>query len=200
MESDIFRAGVRPGSPGTEVEVKMLLCYVLSNLEQAMTFDQLYEALSDHGIVNYFELIQLLEKLLETGHLSAVAPPGSPALYTATDLGTQAGDELGKDLPLTVREKSLASCRRLLARERRLSEVKISETPCQDGFMLEFAIPDDRGEILSLQVFSPTRHECELLKRRFLNAPLTIYKGIIALLTGDERVMGEIFTREEPLF
>lgn len=200
MESDIFRAGVRPGSPGTEVEVKMLLCYVLSNLEQAMTFDQLYEALSDHGIVNYFELIQLLDKLLETGHLSAVAPPGSPALYTATDLGTQAGDELGKDLPLTVREKSLASCRRLLARERRLSEVKISETPCQDGFMLEFAIPDDRGEILSLQVFSPTRHECELLKRRFLNAPLTIYKGIIALLTGDERVMGEIFTREEPLF
>jgi len=200
MEGDIFRAGVRPGSPGTEVEVKMLLCYVLSSLERAMTFDQLYEALSDHGLVNYFELIHVLDKLLETGHLLAIAPPGSPALYIATDLGTKTGKEFEKNLPLTVREKSLASCRRLLARERRLREVKVSEIPCENGFMLDFAIPDDRGEFLALRVFSPTRQECELLKKRFLNAPLTVYKGIIALLTGDEKVLGEVFTREEPLF
>ncbi|HHY53059.1 MAG TPA: hypothetical protein GX499_07435, partial [Clostridiales bacterium] len=42
-----------------------------------------------------------------------------------------------------------------------------------------------------------TRQECELMKKRFLNAPLTVYKGVMALLTGNEQVLGTIFSSDE---
>ena len=199
METDIFRAGVRPGAPISEDEVKILLCYVLSNIERAISLDQLYDALSGHSLVNYFELTHALEKLTQTGHIETGA--AAPAEYIATGLGADTGKEFECSLPLTVREKAVDACRRLQARERRRSEVRISETPCEGGgFTLELALPDAGGELLSVRVFAATREDCDRLTRRFLNAPLTVYKGIVALLTADEQVLGEIFTRDESLF
>ena len=201
MESDIFLAGVRPGGPGTEDEVKVLICYTLSQLGKGMELDQLYDALSEYELVNYFELVKALDKLVETGHLAGESSPDAPALYTATKLGRHAGKELEKSLPLAVREKALDASRRLLARERRLQALKITQTPNPEGgFTLELVIPEAAGEMLCLRVFAPTEEDCETIKRRFLNAPLTVYKGVLALLTGNEQVMGEVFTREEKLF
>jgi len=199
MESDIFKGGVKPGSPTTQIEIKMLLCYLLSALGQQISFDKLYEALSGQGLVNYFELAHILDKLLESRHISQKGEP--PGEYTVTQLGAQAGKEFEKNLPLTVREKSLYACQRLLARERRLAQVEITQTPREGGgFELELALPGEEGQLMSVRVLCPTTQDCENLKRRFLNAPLTVYKGILALLTGDEEVLGEIFTREKPLF
>ena len=200
MESDIFKAGVKPGSPSTQIEVKMLLCHLLSALGQPISFDQLYEALSGQGLVNYFELTHILDKLLETGHISQKTEPTSGG-YTATALGARAGKEFEKNLPLTVREKSLHACKLLLAQERRLSQVEITQTPRKGGgFILELSLPEDGGQLMSVRVFAPTAKDCENLKRRFLNAPLTVYKGMLALLAGDEQVLGDIFTKEEPIF
>jgi len=65
---------------------------------------------------------------------------------------------------------------------------------------VELALPEEGGQLVCVRVFAPTEKDCENLKRRFLNAPLTVYKGILALLTGDEEILGEIFTREKPIF
>ena len=200
METDIFKAGVKPGAPDTQLEVKMLLCYLLSALGRPISFDRLYEALSGQGLVNYFELAHIMDKLLETGHITQKPEP-PPGGYTTTALGAQAGKEFRNKLPFTVREKSLSACERLLAQEHRLSQVEITQTPRESGgFDLELALPGEEGQLVSVRVFAPTAQDCENLRRRFLNAPLTVYKGIIALLTGDEEVLGEIFTREKPLF
>jgi len=199
MENDIFKAGVKPGSPTTQIEVKMLLCHLLSALGQPINFDRLYAALSGQGLVNYFELAYILDKLLETGHISHKGEP--PGEYTATALGARAGKEFEKNLPLTVREKSLHACQLLLAQERRLAQVEITQTPRESGgFDLELALPSEEGQLVSVRVFAPTAQDCENLRRRFLNAPLTVYKGILALLTGDEEVLGKVFTKEKPLF
>ncbi len=200
MESDIFRAGVAPGSPTTDVEIKMLLCYLLSHLEESISFTQLHEALSEYNLVNYFELVQALDDLCSLGQLS-VSTENSLDLYRITPLGKEIGAEFERTLPLATREKALEATRRVMERQRRLTEVDIRETPCRDGgFLLELSIPDKDGELIGLRVFAPTRRECDRMRKRFLNAPLTIYKGVMALLTGDEQVLGTIFSDERKLF
>ncbi len=47
MANDIFMAGVAPGSPSSEDEVKMLLCFILSGIGQPISFTQLYDAMSE---------------------------------------------------------------------------------------------------------------------------------------------------------
>jgi hypothetical protein len=200
MESDIFRAGVAPGSPSTDIEIKMLLCHLLSHLEEPIHFTQLHEALSEHSLVNYFELVQALDDLCQLGQLSVCDEQGTQQ-YRITSLGREIGAEFERTLPLSMREKALDSTRRVLERHRRLTEVNIKETPCPaGGFLLELSIPDKDGELIGLRVFAPTRQECDLMKKRFLNAPLTIYKGVMALLTGNEQVLGTIFSDERKLF
>lgn len=200
MESDIFRAGTSPGSPSTQVEIKMLLCYILSQIGQPMSFSQLYEALSEHNLVNYFELVRALSDLSDLGHVEVSAAEDGSDQYAVTELGRRTGGELERSLPLTVREKALEASRRVMGRHRRLTEVRVSDSPCGDGFMLELAIPDRGEDLLCLRVFAPTREERDAMRKGFLNAPLTVYKGVLALLTGDEQVLGNIFTRESKLF
>lgn len=200
MESEIFRAGVAPGSPTTGVEIKMLICYILAAVGDPMSFSQLYDALSEHNLVNYFELVRILEELADLGHLTVSAAQDGADLYAATALGREAASNLGEDIPASVREKALAASQKVMERHRRLAEVELEVSPQGSGFMLRMAIPGPEGALADLRMYAPTREECDLMKRRFLNAPLTVYKGLVALLTGDENVLGNIFTQEQPLF
>lgn len=200
MDSDIFSAGTAPGSPTTQDEIKMLLCYILSNIGQSMSFAELHEAFSEHGYVNYFELVRALEKLTASGHLSLEREPGFPDRYAATPVGQEAAGEFCGSLPRSVREKSLDAARKLLRRNRREAEVTVEVKPADGGFLLELAIPESGCDLLRVEVFAPNREQAELLRRRFLNDPQFIYQGFLALLTGDEEAVGKIFPQKERLF
>lgn len=195
MESDIFRAGTMPGAPGTVDEIKMLLCYILSGIGEAMSFDQLYDAMSEHHLVNYFELVRVMDELVELGHIDH-----QDGRYAVTGIGREAAREFERTLPASVREKALDSSRKALTRSRRLEEISFTRTPCDGGYTLEITIPESEGELMSFRLFCPTKEDCDLIRRRFLNAPFTIYKGVMALLTGNKEVLGEIFGGEEKLF
>lgn len=201
MEQEIFKAGVRPGSIGTQTEIKLLICFIMSNTRQSMSFEQLYEALSEKNLVNYFELVQAVDELCASGHIDTGASRDGPALFQTTPLGIQAGEELGGSLPLSVRENALDAAGRLLARERRRAELRVETVPEGSGFRVHLSIPDDEGPLVGFDLFVPSQEQCELVRRRFLNAPRFIYKGVLALLTGDREVLDEAFPPpEEQLF
>ncbi|MDR2909592.1 MAG: DUF4364 family protein [Oscillospiraceae bacterium] len=203
MESGIFRAGVLPGAPSTEDEIRMLLCYMLEGAGEPLSFDQLFDALSEGSLVNYFELIEELRYLEELGGLAARKAGGGQKLYRVTERGSKIAAEFERQIPLSARERALSSVKKVLARERRKREVKTSRAPSGGGFVLELAIPDapkTDNELISIRVFVPAKEECDLLEARFLNAPATVYKGVMALLSGDEEMLGKIFTDEDRLF
>lgn len=198
MEYDIFKAGVAPGSPTTSDEIKMLLCYILSNIGQSMTFSQLHESLQENGLVNYFELIRTLDKLCETGHITHTADENEPDEFTITKLGQDAAVEFERNIAPAVREKALAAAQRLLKRQRRQSEVSVTATEADGGYLMELAIPEQ--QLLSVRLFVPTKEQRDLVRRRFLNDPQYIYKEILSLVCGDERVLGDITPQTEQLF
>jgi DNA-binding PadR family transcriptional regulator len=199
MDSEIFRAGVRPGAPNTSDEIKLLLCYVLSEVEEKMSFAQLNEALQEHELVNYFELISALDSLSVTGHISA-SEKGGGEFYAITELGRSTAATIETLLPKATRDKASRAAKKMLKRERRKREVEAEILELKKGFEVKLAFP--RGEsVLSMTVFCPTIEEARLVRRRFLNDPAFIYKGTLALLTGDAEVLGKVFpSGEEELF
>jgi hypothetical protein len=78
--------------------------------------------------------------------------------------------------------------------------VRIEETQQGNGSLLELSIPDMGSDLLSLKLFAPTREDRNQIVRRFLNDPVFLYQGVLSLLTGDIRVLGEIAPEENPLF
>lgn len=200
MEFDIFRANVSPGAPATQDEIKMLLCYILSNMPQPMSFAELHEALMEDSLVNYFELVRAVDGLSATGHIVSDGKEDGPKRYTVTQLGRQAAEAFTETLPLSMREKAIASAQKLLKRQQRESEVSITVRESDGGYLMELSIPDHGVQLISFSVFAPDREQCERIRRCFLNDPQYIYKGVISLLTGNEEVLGQIFPQKETLF
>lgn len=191
---EVFRAGVAPGGPSSQFEIKTLVLYTLSETGQTMSFSQLYDALSEEHLVNYFELVQAAEQLDALGHLRRAAQADGADAYSATDQGAQAARELVGTLPLSVREKALRGAQKALARERRVKEAVVDVQPAAGGgFQLRLEIPDADGPLVSFTLYAPNEEQCALIRRRFLNAPGYIYKGVLALLTGNREVLDEVF-------
>lgn len=201
MENEIFKAGVRPGSPVTNDEIKLLICYILSKTNAAMSFEQIHETLLEHELVNYFELVSAMDSLEKTGHIKEEVPGGTgAACYTVTELGRSTSGTINTLLSVSVRDRAVSSAEKLLRREKREREVKVSIEAADSGYEVRLAIPDSGSNLASFTVFCPTMEEAKLMRRRFLNDPFYIYKGVLALLTGDKDVLGDIFPAKEDLF
>ena len=54
MQSEAFMAGVIPGAPNTDYEVRILICWLLREIGTPVTPEQLNTALTGEGLVNYF--------------------------------------------------------------------------------------------------------------------------------------------------
>lgn len=199
IEDHIFKAGVVPGGPTSHDEIKILVCYMLSQTGIEMSFSEIHDALSVHHLVNYFELVQAIDGLLKTTHLT-LHEKGKTEYYGLSDLGKQVEREFSHLLPLSIREKSVKAAKRILRRKKREQEVNVEIERVQDGYRMQLSIPEQDGQLVSFSLFLPTLAECERVRKRFLNDPVFIYKAVLALLTGDQEVIGKIFPTEEPLF
>lgn len=196
MEYQAFTEGVRPGSVTTSHEVIILICYMVSKSPQPVSLEQLGRALLREELVNYFEFANASEYLVKSGHLI----DADKGLYTVSELGQSTAKTFESDLPAAVRSRAMSSLGNILKLLRRQEEnrVEIEKTP--DGYQLSMTITDIGTDLMSIKMFMPTMDECEAVRRRFLNDPLTIYKGVFALLTGDMKTVGELIPSGDDLF
>jgi len=199
MSEDAFTAGVRPGSPVTYTQIKILIMHTLAASQTPVPFDALHEALRENELVNYFSLVEGLDQLCETGHLEVTETDSGGQAYLCTKLGSSLAAELSSSLPPATRERAAAAIQSALKRRRRLGEVKIDEVKRDNGYELTLSIPDIDGELLSVCIFAPTTEDRGRIRRRFLNDPVYLYKCILALLTGDIKEL-DIPKDEDELF
>ena len=142
---------------------------------------------------------ETMESLRRSGHILPQEYQGEPC-FVLSALGRGISDTFEKDLPPAVRERAAMALERILTLVRRQRENRVEILEKEDGWQISLTIPDIGSDLLSLSIFMPTRRECEAIRRRFLNDPMLVYKGVFALLTGDTRTVGELVESQQDLF
>lgn len=187
MTSEAFMAGVLPGGPNTDYEVRILICWLIREFGAPVTPSQLNTALAGEGLVNYFELAGAIGQLISTGHLIQEAPQeeSGGGRLALSGLGERTAETFRREIPRTVRDKAIEALRRCVLQERFEKEnlAEISET--QDGFLLTLAIRDVGNDLLRLSLYAPTREVCETMRRRFISDPTVVYRAVLSSLMGD---------------
>ena len=173
--------GVRPGSVTTSHEVIILLCYIIGKAGQPVTVDELNLALQQEALVNYFELMSAWEYLLRSGHLRQ-----QDQGYVLSSLGKQTAAAFEGQLPAAVKERGTRALSQVIQQLRRQKENQVRIEKTSDGYQITLTITDIGTDLLSLRMFMPGREECEGIRRRFLEDPAALYRGVFALLTGDQ--------------
>lgn len=183
MNFDAFDYGVEPGGLRNKNEIRILICYILASVSTPMLKDGVINALQKKGLVNYFEAANAFEELVKNHNIKP--SEDNAERYTVTESGRMIARQLDEDLPVTVREKALASTLELLAREKVEKENAVKIQKLDNGYSVQCSISGGAMDLLSFNFYVPDSAQTRLVKNNFHSNPEMIYKVMVAMLTRD---------------
>lgn len=189
MYYDAFDYGVEPGGLRNKSEIRLLICYILANIDTPLTKDGLINSLQKRGLVNYFEGASAFEDLLRNKNIE-LADVGDESVegderYVITDSGRMIARQLDDDLPITVRESALESTLQLIAQEKVEKENTVKVQKLDNGFSVQCAISGGEMNLLSFDLYVPESSQTRIVKNNFQSNPEMIYNVMVAMLTRD---------------
>lgn len=192
MVNDGFTEGVAPGGLKEADDIKILICYLLKSVGRPLSFDNLNEILQHDELCNYFGFASALHELLVSGHVDLVKDGGAE-FYKTTSLGDTTASLFERRLPVTVREKAVNAAVRLLSRIKRESENRVSIAENRSGGVdVTCSVLDMGDTLMSVKLLVADRAQAESVKRRFQESPEFVYKGVLALMTGDKAELAQL--------
>lgn len=169
--------------------VKVIILYLLDELQRPLDFQTLTEIIMWDGQVNYFTFADCLEDLADKGALAKTGEKGKE-LYTLTPFGKGILENVSGMLLESMKSQLMRSATRLLAYNSTGKAVKARVEPLSDGGAhLICAVEDHQHRLLEIKLYLDTREEAELFAKRFDQQAEHIYRGVLALVSGDAKIL-----------
>lgn len=172
----------RMGYIQNDLDLKLLVLYIINRTVAPITFNQLLElALCDAG-VDYFSLTQAVNHLVETEHLTARGDR-----YEITEKGRHNCSVCEEALPFSIRrrcDENLVAVNEQLQRE---AQIRAELLPRRDGtFTVSLALDDDAGNLFKLELLIPSQEQGETLISRFRANPEQFYSTLVSNVITDQ--------------
>ena len=179
MDSFTFDDGIEPGGLRTRNEIKLLVCYLLSSVDERITRSQLCEIALDKGLANYFEINQAVSDLIENGAVVSDFIECEEYL-SVTEQGRSSTKTLEIQLPRSVREKAINAAIKMLTLAKRKRENKVEVQKLENG---GYHVTFSMEEMMKLTIYVADEMQVETVTNNFYEDPIKLYSGIIASLT-----------------
>lgn len=185
MERDAVSAGVSPGGLFNSAEIKILVCYILSNINDPVPGQMLANVLHYEGIANCFEVNEAIASLVNSGQLISVNEKDDT--YKITKSGRDVAETLKTSLPFTVKEKGYLAALKMVSRFKNAKDTDISIFKEGDKTYINCSALDSGQAFMSVKLLVADEGQAVCIKERFLNDSAAIFSGIIDLLTNDKK-------------
>ena len=186
-ENYAFSAGVRFGGLTDRTEIKILVCYLLSNAKQPLTGQQIVDTLIGQQLVNYFELQDALSHLTEQKIIN-----DDNGVYSITDEGRDISSQLEKTLPYSVKERAYKAAIEILQYEALKRQNKTEITPLEKGgYNLRCTISDNDFTLFSFDVHMPDEKSAKFAQEKFIKYGQEIFKCVLGITTENPNMFRE---------
>jgi hypothetical protein len=166
----------------SELDLKLLILYILSKAVGPITFWQLLDlALCDAG-VDYFSLSQAVGHMVETGQLSREGER-----YSLTEKGRRNSEICETSLPYSVRLHCDENLVKVNAALRQEAQVQVDTVPNEDGTCtLRLHLNDAVTPMLQMELLVPDPSRADGMAKRFRQDPAGFYYAVTQLLSQPE--------------
>ena len=162
-----------------KLDMKMLVLYLLARAAGPLSHETLTDLVRRHEGVNYFDFTESTAELVESGHLT-LAGEG----YTITEKGRVNSAHCETSLPISVRRRCDQDLAPVNAALRRSAQVRGEKRINADGTAVaRMALDDDRGNLMTLELFCPSPEQAERMIAAFRDRPERLYNSIIQTLS-----------------
>lgn len=184
---DAFPVDDTVGGIRSTEKIRIIICYILKNVDSPLTRDNMQSALYDNGIANYFEISQAIDNLLDVGAIEI-----RDNILVLNPKGEQVARDLNDELSLYIKNKAIRAAQLTSIYEKRKKENDISITKLDDNkYRLDITLlsgladSEKTDELMKVSVFVTESLQAETMKKTFLNNPVRLYEKIIEALTED---------------
>ena len=166
--------------------VKIFTLYLLKNVNLPLDYLTIGEMLMQTDYVMYLDFAEAFPHLTENGLIEEVGKneQGDP-LYAVTRRGCLVAEELKSDLFQSVLDKSLACALQYLDfRRRGVSVMCSSERQADTSVNVTVTLKEKDKILLQATVNTDSDYHAQQMKEHFHEHPEIVYRGLIALMTG----------------
>ena len=179
MGNMAITAGVRVGGLTDRTEIKILLCYLLAELKQPITQNQLIECVCGQELVNYFEMQSALQHLLDNNLIKE-----DENGFTIMPEGRDIAKQLENVVSATVKRYAYTMAINILQYEALKKQHKIKITPVEGGgFNLHCSIEDDNFTIFSMNISMPDEESANFAGQQFILNGQDMFKCVLGVMT-----------------
>ena len=160
-----------------ELDIKILILYVLRRLPAAVDPETLLEICQCDGGVGYFEYSDCLSDLIGNQHIEETEDG-----YKITAKGARNADAVESSLPYSVRAKANKLIAPVEERMRRAAMITARHDNTESGCMVELAMSDGKGEIIRLRFLCTGEEQAKQIEKKFRRDAEGYYQKIAALM------------------
>ncbi len=185
MQTDAMNAGVNPGGLKSRIDIRVLICYLLSSSDRAVPLETVKEQLHFGGIANYFETALAITELTENGTIDCFEQDGD-MLYKCNSESKRVSEALSSGLPYSVKEKAIALTKNIVTRHNneRNNDIIIEET--EFGFYVTCRILEKDHALASVSLLVPDKNTALSIKDKFIENPMETLVRATEVLTDSE--------------
>lgn len=166
-------------------DIKIFILYLLENINYPLDFKTVNDIVVQNDFVGYFDFAECFAELLDAGHIIEEEIDGTP-YYSISQIGSHVASQLQSSILSSIREKSLKSAMRLLSFKKCGAKLSCEAEAHADGkYSLHCKITEKERDLLDLTVSVDSLQRIEKMKATFDERPEVVYRGVLALLSGD---------------
>jgi len=182
LEKDAVTAGVsKAGGLFSSAEIRILICYILSAIDEPVPGRLLANTLHYEGIANYFEVVDSISTLCERGQLKSYNE--AEDTYIVTENGKDIAKTLRTSISMTVTERAYNAAIRMFSRFKNAKETDIKITKENGNTYVTCSTVDNNIPFMSIKLLVADEEQALTIKENFLENPSAIYSTIIKMFT-----------------
>lgn len=164
--------------------VKLLICYLLYNLETETDSEALYEIAVDSGTINYFYYNEAIDELLINDTILSNADENGHMLFSLSDKGKKYVKNFSTYVQRSFRDRLMYSAMQYKARQLENASLSLDYEDSDGGCSLICSISNNSKTLVDMKLFAASRTQAELIGERISENPSKFYSQFIDFILG----------------
>ena len=167
-------------------DMKLLILYLMDKLAYPLDYVTLNDMTTTDGLIGSFDFTECFAELLDAGNVRELKDENGDDVYLLTEQGERVVESLQGNLLPSIREQVYKSALALVDFRISGRRIEHSESRTPSGKpVFTGSVADAGGTLFSVTAELETEEQLIRVTRNWERRPEAIYKGILAVLSGD---------------
>ena len=164
------------------MDVKVLILFVTARSNYPLTMQEIYELCYQDDCLSYFDVCTAIPEMVTSGHLEEQ----EDGRFAITEKGREAGTITEDSVAFTVRQRAETAVEKYNRQLKRSRFIKTHIVPREEGeCSVVMSLDDEVGNVMTLELMAPNRHQAYRLSRFFEQRAESVYKMVMTVLLDD---------------